>query len=282
MTRRLLSRALQLAQRGWHVFPLRPFDKRPLPGFTKWEERATINRAQIIKWWTAVLYNIGIATGPSGLLVLDCDIPRGADPSCWRRVGDRVEILGRRLPRTFSVATPSGGLHLYFRAPDQPLGNTAGKLGLGIDTRGIGGYVVGPGSVCSGRYYTITDASPVVKFPSFLIGALAPRASAAQASPLSVQHHEDKYLRAILEGEAERVRTAPVGSRNNALNIAAFILGQLVGGAELSEQEARAILSRAVRTHLGIVGFSPNEAERTITSGLIAGAKYPRRVRGYS
>ena len=31
MTMRLMSRALQLAERGWYVFPLRPGDKRPVP-----------------------------------------------------------------------------------------------------------------------------------------------------------------------------------------------------------------------------------------------------------
>src|SRR3954453_143377 len=109
MTLRLLSRALQLVQRGWYVFPLRPGDKRPLPGFTKWEARATRDRMQITEWWTAAPYNIGIATGPSGLLVIDCDTSSGADPSQWRLVGANVEIVGQRLPKTFSVRTPSGG-----------------------------------------------------------------------------------------------------------------------------------------------------------------------------
>ena len=45
MTMRLMSRALQLAERGWYVFPLRPGDKRPMPGFTKWEhEQRRIRR----------------------------------------------------------------------------------------------------------------------------------------------------------------------------------------------------------------------------------------------
>jgi Bifunctional DNA primase/polymerase, N-terminal len=181
------------------------------------------------------------------------------------------------LPRTFSVRTPSGGLHLYFAAPAQRLGNTAGKLGRGIDTRGAGGYVVGPGSVCNAGYYRIIDHSPIAELPKWVIQALAPTATAVSRAT-SLQQHHDRYLRAIPEGEAERVRTAAPGSRNNALNIAAFILGQLVGGAELSENEARAILRQAVRTHVGVDGFSTSEAEQTIASGLAAGAKQPRQV----
>ena len=94
MTMRLMSRALQFAERGWYVFPLRPGDKRPLPGFTKWEKRATTDRDQVIRWWSEAPYNIGIATGPSGLLVIDCDTPRGGDPPQWRLLGDGVESQG--------------------------------------------------------------------------------------------------------------------------------------------------------------------------------------------
>jgi Bifunctional DNA primase/polymerase, N-terminal len=278
MTLRLLSRALQLAELGWYVFPLRPGDKRPLPGFTKWEERATTDRAQIMRWWLDAPDNIGVATGPSGLLVIDCDTSQSADPPEWRHVGDVVEVAGKRLPRTFTVRTPSKGLHLYFTAADQPLGNTAGKLGRGIDTRGVGGYVVGPGSVSSAGYYRIADPSPTVDLPESIIEPLRPTTSPVPGA-VPMRHYRDHYLRAILDGEAERVRTAAPGSRNNALNIAAFILGQLVGGAELSESQARAILWRGVRTHLGVDGFNIDEAERTITSGLTAGALRPRLVR---
>jgi hypothetical protein len=281
MIRRLMSRALQLAERGWCVFPLRVGEKRPLPGFTKWESRATTDSAQITRWWIDAPYNIGIATGPSGLLVIDCDTSRSADLPEWRLAGDVVEVGGKRLPRTFSVRTPSGGQHLYFSAPDQLLGNTAGKLGRGIDTRGVGGYVVGPGSVSSAGYYRVADRNPVADLPEWIIEALKPTAT-GDAAPASVQRHQDHYLSAILKGEAERVRTAAPGSRNNALNVAAFILGQLVGGGEISESAARAILWQVVRTHLGIDSFYIDEAERTITSGLTSGALRPRSVRKHS
>ena len=87
-----------------------------------------------------------------------------------------MEIAGHRLPRTFSVSTPSGGLHLYFTAPkNAPLGNTAGKLGKHVDTRGIGGYVVGPGSVCSGRFYVVVDHAPIAPLPTWITELLVPR-----------------------------------------------------------------------------------------------------------
>ncbi|WP_255347783.1 bifunctional DNA primase/polymerase [Actinoplanes sp. N902-109] len=66
-----LTAALSAADRGWHVFPLRPDDKRPAIG--KWEQRATIDPDRIRRCWTAGPYNVGIACGPSGLVVLDFD-----------------------------------------------------------------------------------------------------------------------------------------------------------------------------------------------------------------
>jgi len=112
--------------------------------------------------------------------VIDCDTQPGKDRAQWRLLGVEVEVVGHRLRRTFSAHTPSGGLHLYFTAPDQPLGNTAGKLGLAIDTRGDGGYVVGPGSVCRNVYYAISDRNPVSHLPGWIVEALTSTMSERQ------------------------------------------------------------------------------------------------------
>jgi hypothetical protein len=213
MTPRLMAAALQLAERGWFVFPLRPRDKRPLPYFKCWEQRATRDVDTIYRWWREAPYNIGIATGPSKLLVIDCDTADGATD--WQTVGDDDAILGRQLPQTFRVRTPSGGLHLYFRAPGHArLTNTAGRLGRHIDTRGAGGYVVGPGSACPAGYYTITRNAHVAPLSSWIIHALNPAASIVSTARLSVSSSVSgpKYLQAILKGEADRVREARPGS----------------------------------------------------------------------
>ena len=156
-TETLLAAALAHAARGWRVFPLRRGDKRP--AVKDWEPRATTDPARIERAWTAGPFNIGIATGPSGLVVLDLDRPKPGEipPPAYRQpgIGDGGDVLAvlceandQPLPvDTYAVRTGSGGTHLYFTAPPgMTLRNTAKRLGWLIDTRAHGGYVVAAGS----------------------------------------------------------------------------------------------------------------------------------------
>jgi phage/plasmid-associated DNA primase len=95
---------------------------------------------------------IGMPTGSaSGLLVIDVDMKEGRDGET------SLAVLGRelgQLPETIEALTPNGGRHLYFRAPkDMTIGSSAGRLGVGLDVRGEGGYVILPPSRTNGRRY---------------------------------------------------------------------------------------------------------------------------------
>ncbi|HLM21341.1 MAG TPA: hypothetical protein VK390_07445, partial [Propionibacteriaceae bacterium] len=72
--------------------------------------------------------------------------------------------------------------------------------------------------------------------------------------------------------------SAEPGGRNHALNTAAFILGQLVGSGEITEEHAWSLLRGASRLHLGVEGFTEDELERTTESGLSAGMRRPRWI----
>jgi hypothetical protein len=62
----------------------------------------------------------------------------------------------------FVVGTPSSGLHFYFRTTT-PYGNSSGSLPDGIDVRGKGGYVIGPGATLpDGRSVALNSSGTVV------------------------------------------------------------------------------------------------------------------------
>jgi hypothetical protein len=289
--------ALAAARRGWHVFPLVARDKVPPKGMS-WKETATVNPDQIRRIWSRQPFNIGIACGPSGLVVLDLDTPKPAEtapaPFDLPGVGDGTDVLamlceqaGQTFPtETFTVTTRRGGTHLYFTAPagGTPLGNTQGGRGGGlgwcIDTRAQGGYVVGPGSHVSlpdgAGTYDVIHAPAAAPLPAWLAERLQPAPLPPQR-PVTVAPTTgltDTYLRAAVAGELARVTNSPPHGHNTALYRAAVALGQLVAGGALTEADVTAWLTDAAHR----VGQRPGETRRTIASGLAAGAKRPRKV----
>jgi hypothetical protein len=75
-----------------------------------------------------------------------------------------------------------------------------------------------------------------------------------------------------LKQEIDVLLATPEGSRNDQLNRAAFSLGQLIAGGELTEARARAALEAAGRR----IGLEGRETRSTIESGLTAGKLEPR------
>ena len=100
--------------------------------------------------------------------------------------GSYAASAGQIVPVTFTVTTGKGR-HVYFRQPPGgPLGNSIGALaGRGMDVRGSGGFVVGPGSVhyTGARYSTVNAAVPVAPAPGWLAGALLTSPAAALGHP---------------------------------------------------------------------------------------------------
>jgi len=105
---------------------------------------ATPDEAQLGAWaarWPGA--NWGVATGrTSGFFVLDVDGPEGVAS---------LDAHGPR-PRTATQETGRGGLHLLFRLPDFPVGNSVKRLADGLDVRGDGGQIVLAPSVTTGPY----------------------------------------------------------------------------------------------------------------------------------
>ena len=73
----LLASALGYAARGMYVFPVKVGRKQPL--WNRWESRATRDPNAIRRVWGRAPYNVGVACGPSGLVVIDLDLPKPED-----------------------------------------------------------------------------------------------------------------------------------------------------------------------------------------------------------
>ncbi|MFE4061155.1 bifunctional DNA primase/polymerase [Streptomyces sp. NPDC059096] len=287
MNSRLLA-ALDAAERGWTVFPLRPSDKRPAlhgetvcPGIgdcagvhRKWEDRATTDPDRIRRAWSAdIPFNVGIATGPSGLIVVDLDMPKTRykansstdTPSGVTTFKALCERTGNPVPTTYRTRTASGGQHLYFTAPPGVrLTNSAGRLGKLIDTRAWGGYVVAPGSTTPAGPYTIIDPAPPIPLPEWLYARLAVRQASRALTAVPSSTRATAYATAALRAETANVAGAGEGVRNWTLVRAARALGRFIASGDLSRVEVEDALSSA-----GLrAGLRESECRSALTSAL--------------
>ncbi|MFI1029822.1 bifunctional DNA primase/polymerase [Streptomyces sp. NPDC020951] len=279
----LLARALDAARRNWHVIPLRVRDKRPAGHAEKYcpgtgrctdghktpEERATTDHSLLTAAWTQQPYNVGIATGPSGLLVVDLDTLKPEEPEGTPdgvvNFAALCERAGQTVPDTYRVRTARGGEHLYFtQPPSARLHNTAGRLAKKIDTRGWGGYVVAAGSTTPDGAYTILDGRPPVVLPAWLHDALKPPQRPAYALPNSLKSASG-YAAAALRSEFDNVAHAADGTRNATLLRAARALGRLIASGDLTRSEVEEALSRAAA---GNATQSQRYYDDVITRGL--------------
>jgi hypothetical protein len=253
--------AAQAAACGWRVFPCRPGDKRP--AVSDWEHRACADPARVEQAfrgrWAGC--NYGVACGPSGLVVVDLDRDEAKD--------GRAEFVAlckarglEQPPQVLMIRTPRGGVHLYFAAlPGREIRNSASRIGPGIDVRGRGGYVVGPGSVIDGRPYAVIASLPVLPLPGWLADLADPAPEPVlRIWPSAVSGR----VRPRLVGIIDQVLTAPIGERNTMLYWAACRCGEMVAAGKLSMGVVELALAEAAEG----AGLDEREADRTIRSAL--------------
>lgn len=293
--------ALWLAGHGVPVFPLAVGGKVPKAGTAGFKDAST-DPAQVARWWERTPFNVGISCGPARLVVIDLDTPKTdtktralvelPEPfASMPGVHDGADVLavlaaeaGQPVPLdTRTVATPSGGLHLYFTAP-HPLPSSIGKLGPMVDTRAMGGYVVAPPSRTELGAYVTVNAAPIRPLPAWLVDALTPAPPAGattnptghtpgvRRTPAPRGPVTDPYVYAAFENEVDAVLAARPGTRNGVLNRAAFALGQFVAAGRLNEGQVIEALTIAGEH----ISLSPGEVARTIASGLGAAIHQPR------
>lgn len=283
-----LQQALQLARSGYLVLPLFEPTGRGCscgnldctrigkhPRTAHGVHDATTDPEVITAWWSRYPEaNIGLATGSkSGRFVLDVDGPEGR--------ATLAGLAGSQPPAPEAAKILTGrGEHYFFRCDGIQVGNA--RLGPGLDLRGDGGYVVGPGSRhASGKRYRHAQWGRVRPArllpdipPNWLKALIAPRPLVQTIVSASTVDRTRAYADAALHDELDRLRHAVEGERNVTLNLCAFRLGQLVGAALL---DANTVASAVLRVAQQI-GLGESEAEATIRSGLSAGQRSPRTL----
>lgn len=153
-----IGSVIQFQARGWSVMPIGR-SKVPLVPWRALQSRpAGVRRLR--DWWRRFdAPNAGIVTGRvSGIVVVDCDDAAACE---------LVEQLG--VPETYTVRT-SRGRHYYFQLPDGVMvRNSSGRIGMGVDVRGEGGYVVAAGSRHrSGAVYVVERDAPLAECPRWV------------------------------------------------------------------------------------------------------------------
>ncbi|MGW5349941.1 bifunctional DNA primase/polymerase [Streptomyces sp. NPDC004031] len=218
----------------------------------------------VAPWATG--YGVACGRAPHHLVGVDLDVKHGADGvAALRALAARH---GFTVPETLTVLTPSGGRHLWLTAPG-PVPNSAGRLARGIDIRGEGGYVVGPGSrTLAGRYLPDPGSAGAVlaPAPAALLRLAAPPASPPEQRPRHAawpRHPAEKRAAALVRF----VLDSQEGERNGRL----FWAACRAYDAGVGDTLAPALVTAAVHT-----GLSEREAAATVASaGRLRTAPHP-------
>jgi Bifunctional DNA primase/polymerase, N-terminal len=269
--RTTVADAVAAAERGWHVFPIREGTKLPL---VKWvTEQDYTNDPDEAAGWFRDGDNIGVALGPSGLLVIDPD----------RHVGDGVAKFSKlcrdladdgEWPDTLTVHTAGNGYHLYFHNPNGY--RSATGLPADIDFKGSRTMVLAPGSVIDGKQYKIEHEAPVADLPAWLEKViLAPKPPAKRypgRAPMVLATMPKAKLHAKIDAILGKVTGASRGERNSILHWASCRMGEIVAAGRISEAAAEAYLSRSAHTCGLLYEDGEYAVNATIRSGLRGGA----------
>ena len=151
---------------------------------------ATDDLERIRRWWKRwPSANIAMACGASGQVVVDVDERNGRPGlDTWFELRQK---LGVELEQTALVETPSGGQHAHYLTDGQNIGCGNDRLGIGIDVKGEGGYVLLPPSAIAGVEYAWVDGHGLEQtkaIPQALVDELriAAQGAAQPGSPSDV------------------------------------------------------------------------------------------------
>ncbi|MFJ3624335.1 bifunctional DNA primase/polymerase [Streptomyces iakyrus] len=288
---------------------------------------ATLDATRIEQWWGANPgLGVGVACGPAGLVIIDIDaherrlpernrllpgigIPDDVDltglANGFHTLGLLAALRGVTSPAdddtTLRVRTPSGGLHVWYRAhPGHQwqcsTGSGGGRaLAWQADVRACGGYIVAPGtSTEAGAYEPVGAVREPAPLPGWLARELdrtghlppargpvprtvPPRARQAVIAAGGGRGAAGRALAGLLTEVAGCAAVTEGAAFSEKLNRAAYTAGGLVAAGHLSSDEAERALAEAAEY------ARPGQERRyraIIRSGLGAGRLRPLSLGG--
>ena len=293
---------------------------------------ATTNPHRIATWWHRAPHAVpGIAAGPSGLVLIDIDthgedlpddhataLLPGIDlrtelsgEAAWRnraafRTGrDSLRLLarlrGRRDPwpndaahQPLVVTTPSGGTHLWYRAPDgvtlhQALASTRRALAWKVDVKAGWSYGIAPGATTTAGTYTITSGTPatVGRMPDWLTHEVVrvagpehrntpPLPARPTATATVGADRGTRYLLALLDrGDKQLRKRRGADGHKQRLAALAYQAGGLIHLTQLTEHD---VIGRLTDTGIAS-GLPASKAENIARSSLANGQRRPLAIR---
>ena len=193
--------ALRYADLGMRVFPC---DNRPdyskkhdtpskVP-LVKWRDDATTSVDQLIEWWTTWPNAlVGLVMGEL-VWCVDCD-RHDALADGVNAFATLIKENGGDFPNPVPYShTISDGQHFFFSLPkDFTPNNSRGRLPIGVDVRGLGGFVIAPGSECKfggwretgARLTDLVEAGGVPAAPEWLLELIRPAAPVKTSASIS-------------------------------------------------------------------------------------------------
>lgn len=282
----------------WHRLPRIPHPTQPGKTKATWKpymkKIASMNRLQ--QWFQDGCLNITVVCGQvsGGLVVFDFDYEADVIFPRW------CQDIGA-LSAALAVARSFKGYHVYFRVagyrplPTQKVAfNETGHLL--IEIKGEGGVIQAPPSrhPTGCRYQWLLRSH--LQIPVLTAGAYTHLLSTAQAldrrpkpqAPtmqerdtwrvVSLPEGEDRllsrlnrYVEVSVANECVKLSKVMKGSRNDALNKAAFRLGRFVGAGLLAPDQVYQALLQACRENNYIQEDGIEAFKRTLASGLSKG-----------
>lgn len=270
--------------------------KHPL--LADWNNNSTDSLATLNEWFESHTgNNVAVNCRASGLVVIDIDPRNGGDESFHQLEnwldGEIPETLTVYTGEYFNHGVRTRGRHLYFKAQegDQFYKDFSKQGFKGIDIKFNGYVLLPPSKHVSGVDYiwdenlnpfktSISNLSPKMRDLMVKKANLSNTSTGLNNFNFDLAKNIQATGRAKRELEKQVIRISlktAEGQRNVTLNEAAFIMGQYIGGGQISTPEVVEALSQAAR-----IAYKGQNAESEIASvlrltggALSAGANSP-------